>query len=320
VGIFDLIKNIFKSKAEPNATLLESPPPRTELWVPDKSQHIFSGDKVEDVVTAYSLFLEVHHPDHHKRFEVLLKNDPDAAGAEAVVFSWLRLQGHWPKIAESLETGGMDYLCEPEFDEPYLIEVTSLSRDAVELKSGWPDELNEVAGSFSMITPSLWSKARHKAPQLANQELPRVLAICLTHVGASALLGTLAAEWLMVSEPQIEVLVAMKEKATPLREVTNLKNAAFFTLRGGEIMPVLQSISAILLVAIWDDLLEVVGMLHPAAAVPFDYRTFREVPFLRAEWPIRGDVIRTEWVVGHPKPGRFYHRKVNMTTKELKGE
>jgi hypothetical protein len=321
VGIFDFFKNLFQRKAKLSGV---TPPglasPKSELWVSDESQRSLLGHKVEDVVEAYSLFLQIRYPDHHKHFEARLKNDPDAARAEAVVFSWLRLQGHRPQIAESPAMGGMDYLCEPEFEEPFLVEVTALNRDAVELRSGWPDKLSEVAGSFSMITPSLWSKALHKAPQLAGQDVPRVLAICLTHIGASALLGTLAAKWLMMSEPQIEVPIALQGELPPARNVTNLKRAAFFNIQDGAVVPVRQSISAILLIAIWNDLLEVVGMLHPAASVPFDYRTFGDVPFLRAEWPIKDKAIRMEWVAGHPKPGRFCHRKVTMTEAELRGK
>ena len=36
-------------------------------------------------------------------------------------------------------------------------------------------------------------------------------------------------------------------------------------------------------------------MLHPEPAVPFDYRTFADVPFLRMVWPIQNDEIVTEW-------------------------
>ena len=44
----------------------------------------------------------------------------------------------------------------------------------------------------------------------------------------------------------------------------------------------------------------IVGMLHPAPAVPFDYHTFGNVPFLRCVWPIAANTIHTEWVVVIP--------------------
>lgn len=271
-----------------------------------------------EVVDAYSLFLEVQHPDHHKLFQRRLTTDPNAARAEAVVFSWLRSQRMKPEIAESPATGGVDYLCVPKLRPPFLIEVTVLNREAVERRSGWPDELSDRADAFSMITPNLWSKGRHKAPQLADKEVARVLAICLSHVGASALLGTKAAEWLMVSEPKIEWPIDFEGTSVPSRNVTDLRNAAFFRLEFNRIVPVRQSISAILLIAIWDDQLNAVGLLHPQPAVPFDYGVFHNLPFLRVDWPFVAPDIRGEWVVGHPKPSRHYHRRVKITDDELR--
>jgi hypothetical protein len=291
-----------------------------ELWTPSEGMISFSPDKIEDVLVAYSLFLEVCYPEHKKHFEARLRSNPDAARSEAVVFSWLRAQGHRPKIAESPEKGGMDYICFPDTEGPFLIEVTSLKKEAVELRSGWPDELNEVARSFSMITPNLWSKALDKAPQLGGHDFPRVLCISLIHVGASVLVGTLAAEWLMMSEPKIEIPVGLEGNQIKARNVTNLKKSAFFRIHNGAIQPVRQSISAILLISIWNDQLAVVGMLHPVPSVPFNYRIFREVPFLKIKWPIESNTISTEWVIGHPNPKSFYHHKVIITDAEYRGE
>lgn len=292
---------------------------QARLWVPNADRG-YSGDSIQGLVKAYSLFLEVCFRDHLKSFEDRLGSDPDAANAEAVVFSWLRHQGHRPNLAESLSAGGGDYLCTPESRRPFLVEVTHLNKDAVEQRSGWPDELSEVARSFSQITPNLWSKARGKAPQLADHEGPRVLAICLAHIAASVLLGRLAAQWLMISEPKIEVPLALNGESKPARNVTDLKNAAFFKLQAGAIVPVRQSISAILLIAIWEKQLEVVGMLHPKPAVPFDYHSLGDVPFLRVQWPIVADEIRTEWVIANPNPVRYYHNAVTFTNEELRGE
>lgn len=291
-----------------------------ELWTPNEGMISLSPDRLDDVLKAYLSFLEVCYPEHKKHFEARLRNDPDAARSEAVVFSWLRAQGLRPQIAESPEKGGMDYICFSDTEGPFLIEVTSLKKEAVELRSGWPDELSEVARSFSMITPNLWSKTLDKAPQLGGHDFPRVLCISLIHVGASILVGTLAAEWLMASEPKIEVPVGLGVDDLPARNVTNLKKSAFFKIQDGVISPVRQSISAILLISIWNDQLSVAGMLHPMASVPFNYRIFREVPFLKIKWPIKSNTISMEWVIGHPNPKSFYHHKVIITDAEYRGE
>lgn len=288
--------------------------PRVEIWVPQENR---LRTTVADIVRAYTLLLEIR-PDHHRSFRSRLESDPDAARAEAVVFSWLRSRRMMPTLSDAPGTGGPDYLCLPDSDEPFLIEVTSLKKDAVEQRSGWPDELSERAQSFGMITPNLLSKARAKARQLGGHDVGRVLAICLSHIGAGALLGTLAAEWLMTSEPKLSVPIGVSSGA--VRQVTDLSKAAFLTTRDGAVVPTRRSISAILLIAIWEDQLETVGILHPEPAVSFDYRTLREVPFLRLEWPLKDNVLRTEWVVGHPSPGRFYHAAVSPSDAELRGK
>ena len=227
------------------------------LWVPEQEQWQLSGDSLAEVVKSYSLFLEVCHPKLFKLFQERLKSDPDAARAEAVVFSWLRSEQYDPSVSESPQTGGIDFFCTPASQKPFLLEVTHLDREAVEKRSGWPDQLDDVVRAFSQITPHLWSKSKGKAPQLAGHDSARLLAICLSHVGAAALLGTLAAEWFMTSQPKIAVPIALDGRLKDSWLVTDLKKAAFMAVRDGQIVPVRQSISAILLVAIWEDQLNV---------------------------------------------------------------
>lgn len=284
------------------------------LWTPEPP---LLGASISDTVKAYSPLLEMRYPDHHRSFQLRTASDPDAASAEAVVFSWLRSQALSPTPSDAPGIGGPDYLCSPRFSAPFLIEVTSLKADAVSARSGWPDELSERAHSFGMITPSLWSKARAKASQLAGHDIARVLAICLTHVGAGALLGTLAAEWLMTSQPKLSVPVG--GPLTAIREVTDLSKSAFLATRDGSVIPVRQSISAVLLIAIWEHELHAVGMLHPEPAVVFDYRSFRELPFLRLDWPLKDGILKTEWVVAKPAPTAYPHIPVSPTNDELRG-
>jgi hypothetical protein len=292
---------------------------KPKLWTPDDDKSSTLIPTVGDIVNTYCRFLEVSHPDHYKHFKIRLVNDQDAARAEAVVFSWLRANGYKPQIAESTSKGGVDFICYPESAKRFLVEVTTLNRKAVERRSGWPDELDETARAFSMIIPNLWLKVDSKDQQLERQHGPGILAICLTHVGASVLLGTLAAEWLMISEPQICVPLA-SERPLPSYTITDLRNAAFFKIKeNGAIALDHQSISAILLIAICDNELEVIGMLNPGSYAPFDYHTIRKVPFLRVEWPIMDYIPRTEWVISCPSPSRFYHCRVNMTNAEWRG-
>jgi hypothetical protein len=284
------------------------------LWTPAPR---ILGASIGDVVKAYSLLLEIRYPDHHKAFQLRTASNPAAANAEAAVFSWLRWQGLSPTPSDAPGVGGPDYLCSPMLSKAFLIEVTSLNPEAVSVRSGWPDGLSERAHAFAMITPNLWSKAKAKASQLGGHEVARVLAICLTHMGSGALLGTLAAEWLMTSQPKLSVPVGAP--VTAVREVTDLGKSAFLAIRDGSITPVRQSISAVLLIAIWEHELHVVGMLHPDPAVPFDYRNLRELPFLRLDWPVKDGVLTTEWVVAKPAPRVDPNIPLSPTDEELRG-
>lgn len=169
-----------------------------KLWTPDVR---VLGASIAEVVKAYALLLEVRYPQHDRAFDLRTKSDPLAANAEAVVFSWLRWHGMSPTLSDDPGIGGPDYLCSPKLCKPFMIEVTTLKSETVSGRSGWPDQLDDRVRSFAMITPNLWSKTKAKAPQLGGHETARVLAICLTHAGAGVLLGSLAAEWLMTSQP-----------------------------------------------------------------------------------------------------------------------
>jgi hypothetical protein len=285
-----------------------------KLWTPDTRSF---GASVVEIVKAYSLFLEVRHPEHYRAFQLRSTNDPNAANAEAVVFSWLRLHGLSPTLNDTPGRAGPDFLCSPLSDAPFLIEVTHLKPDDVSKRSGWPDELNDRAQSFAMITPNLWYKTKNKAAQLGGHEIARVHAICLTHIGADVLLGTLAAQWLMTSQPKLSVPIGVP--ITTIGEITDLSKSAFLSIRDDAIVAERKSISAILLIAIFENELHAVGMLHPEPAVAFNYRTFIELPFLRIDWPVKDGNLITEWVMAKPTPRVDRHIPMSLNYEELRG-
>src|SRR3989442_14008589 len=78
-------------------------------------------------------------------------------------------------------------------------------------------------------------------------------------------------------------------------------------------------ISAVLLIAIWENQLHAVGMLHPEPAVAFDYHSLIELPFLRLDWPVVDGVLKTEWVIARPAPRVDRHIPLSLTNEELRG-
>jgi hypothetical protein len=95
--------------------------------------------------------------------------------------------------------------------------------------------------------------------------------------------------------------------------------SVFFEPQDGVIVPVRQSVSAILLVALWEEQSEIVGLLHPKPMTFLNYRIFQQVPFLRVEWPLTNPV-GLDWIIGDPSPRRVDHRRVSLTDAEFRGE
>lgn len=276
-------------------------------------------NSVTDIVSGYLDFLLLKSRDHERRFRQLVHAQPQAARAEAAVFSFLRQQRLRPVVAEVVGEGGVDFLCGPGSPENFVVEVTSLDDEALAKKSGWLDVIEDGVGSFRLVTNVLRRKASGKTPQLAGYPMPRVLAFVSSHVGSDAFVGTIAAQSLMTGD--IKISVPLGGTAEP-KEVTDFSDSVFIRFdKKGHVVACRHSISAILLVALFDSAMKLVGMLHPEPRFAFEIPTFPEVPFLRAKaWPILEGKIETEWIIAHPQSALFHHFPIAITNEELKGE
>jgi len=276
------------------------------------------GDSLSEVIKAHADYLLVKHPTYHDKFQKLRHADPEAAMGEAVVFSVLKTYFRAePEPADEPGTGGVDFICRKDKDDAFVVEVTSLKPDAVAERSGIPATADEGGGAFQMTTHQLFSKICAKADQLAEYPCPRVLVITSTHFASSFLLGAQGAEYLLTSEPRITFPAGIP--GAPVRMITNLRSSAFFAPGAdGEIVPRRQSVSAVLLIGLFGDQSNVVGLLHPAPAHRLKIERFREVPFLRlANWPIVAGVINTEWVVSSPAAKMFPHTAIKLSNNDL---
>ena len=271
-----------------------------------------------DVVESYKNFLELKYPTHYKKYCDLFNSNAESAKAEAVTFSLLRSIPYDIKIAEDINTGGADFLCKSE-DIEFIAEVTCLEAESVSGQSGWKNEVpkNDTSGSFRMITRKLLTKASRKAPQLSGYSIPRVLVITCEHIAADFLIGPHGAETFFTSDTRIEVPIGKPIDNVGL--ATDLKNAAFFKSKDGVIETCRRSISAILLISIVADKSFLVGILHPDPQYEFSIRLLPSVPFLRMrKGPPADNNIEIEWVIHKPKPGEYYHRKIDFKDEELR--
>jgi hypothetical protein len=273
-----------------------------------------------EVIESYKRFLEVKYPSHFQSYCKRLKDNPESAKAEAIVFSFLRSNFYDVTLAEDISTGGVDFLCKLN-DVDFLVEVTCLEAEPIAVQSGWKNEFPQdgSGGSFSMITHMLRTKASSKAAQLSGHGIPRILAITCEHVAADVLLGPHAAEILLTSDTLIEVPIGKPNEKINL--ITNLKDSVFFRSKNGQFESCRRSISAILLFSIFEDKSKVVGILHPDPGYNLPIKIFPSIPFLRMKkWPPENKMIETEWVIYKPKAEAFYHRSVEFKDNELRSK
>ena len=276
---------------------------------------------IDEVVDSYWKFLYRNRYDVHlKRFKDRLNADPKAAEAEAVVFSVLWSAKLRPDIFEDNSAGGPDFRCEPSPGNSFLVEVKSLDSEAVSERSTLPLSMSGNGGqAFALITDKLCSAAQSKASQLGGRGMPGILAIVSSHAFASLLMDRGAAGYLMTSTPHISVPIGSTRDAGRLR--TDLRNAVFcqpaklLDASGNQVFVTrYRSVAAILLMTIGVCETDVVGLLHPDAANPFNPRLFHAVPYVRfAQWPLTSTNISIEWILGDDRQGgaaRFEHRRI----------
>jgi hypothetical protein len=284
------------------------------IWYRKKKRKLHEWrESLDDVVEAHAEYLRLKHPSDHAKFVKLRRSDCEAATGEAVLFSLMKVYFCAnPEPADHPGTGGTDIICH-KHREDFVVEVTSLRDETVERRSGIPAVVDEAAGgAFQMVTEALFRKARSKATQMSGHPHARVLAITSTHFGASMVLGTMAAEWLLTSEPRIQLPIGAP--GAPATMTTDLRRSVFFHAdEHRNIVAQRQSISAILLVGVFGNEANVVGILHPESAYPFNVALLPGVPFVRIKnWPIVGGIVNTEWVVVHPEPKVFPHAAVSV--------
>lgn len=276
---------------------------------------------VEGLVNAYQDFLLVRYPKHLKKFENLLADDPEAAKAEAVVFSIVRSMQLNPELTDKPGIGGTDFLCRPEHRDPFVLEVTTLGAETVERQTCLPQKAEEdTGGAFRMIPHVFKRKVCAKIGQLADNPCARVLALATFHELAYAPFGVRGAELLLTSEPRLRVPIEQLD--APIIQTTDLEHAIFVKLDTSVDPPRIiadrRGVSAILLLTIGDESTSGVGILHQDPLYPLDIRNFSSTPFARLKWPIHEGRIGTEWVIAHPNSDDFPHIKVQLKDKELK--
>jgi hypothetical protein len=267
---------------------------------------VLDGPTTNDIVSSFADYLSKRHPRNHKEFLSRLRDNPEAAQAEAVTFSLLISLDLSPAVNETVKSGGLDFKCTPRSGEPFLVEVTSLNAERVAERTSLPNTTDETGGAYSFDNRKLREVVDSKMGQIVSGPLANVLVIILFHISASEVFGTLPIQELLTGQPKLVTYVGGHPS-----QRTDLENSIF--LRAAEDRNIVSSrraLSAVLLVAATDGQCSVTGLVHPDPEVRLSLGGFGEVPFVRLkEWPIVADGrIETEWTVPQPRNATIYLR------------
>jgi hypothetical protein len=272
---------------------------------------------LDDVVTSYLDYL-LTLPEHRRRFVQRLEDHPPGARAEASMFAFFRAEGCEPLLSEDTGTGGADFCCQRP--ERFVVEVTSLEDVTLANRAGIQQDVpaNGEGGALDMeeVLNLIRTTVSGKAAQLADYPVPRVLAICSEHWGTSMFFGPGGAEEIMYGGSNIAIPFTNEGAAGPAQITTDLREAPFFRIKGGEVEACRRSISALLLVHLDPTACHVVGLLHPDPAITFPIQTLPEVPFGRVAWPAKE--LHVEWLLAAPRQARFSHEEIALSGAELR--
>lgn len=254
-----------------------------------------------DLINDYKYFLNNKCPTRVKSYNDLLNDKPKSAKAEAVSFSFLDDKVDEVCVEEVTEKGGVDFRCQIDYSE-FVAEITYLKAENVAGASGVKNEIptESSVGSHRRITHLLRSKVSSKTKQMSGYDCPRILIITSDHVAAMSLMSNrLAAEFLLTSDTKISIPDPRCNPKPSLGLETDLEQSVFFRFQKGtdKMESCRQSISAILLCAIYKYDARIVGLLHPAPKHRFPIQYLPSIPFVRLkEWPLENNIIHTEWV------------------------
>jgi hypothetical protein len=219
------------------------------------------------------------------------------------VFQMLWSEDLHPDIFEDNSTGGPDFCCAPATDKSFLVEVASLNTTAVSKRTKLPLKIEGPGGgAYGLITEKLFSVVQSKAAQLGDYDQPRVLAITSEYDFAALLMDRVAAQYALGSRPSFEVPIG--GKSTDTRITWNTKGGIFWSpsriinVSTGypDFIPRYQSVSAVLLISVYRNELNVVGLLHPAPSHTFDPQWLPTMPYVKfKQWPVLKAQFELEW-------------------------
>ena len=250
---------------------------------------------VYNLLDEYKHFLDANQSEHSNSFHQRCNNQPEAARAEAVVFSFFQWNGYDIRVEESPSTGGVDFRVQTE-NTDFVVEVTSISRKKFTEYSGAPETLISGEGyrpNLYKVADQILSRASRKARQMSDYPCPRILVIACEHPEYADILhdkGSFGPNMFLISPPKIEMRYDPESYTSyNVGDASDLADSLFFTFqddRNDRIVFCRKSISMVLLFYIHTRIRsEIVGLLHPKPAYHFSIELLPSVPFVEAVIP-----------------------------------
>ena len=267
---------------------------------------------VDNLLDEYKYFLDTNQPEHSNSFDQRCNHQPEAARAEAVVFSFFKWNGYDIRVEETGNEGGVDFRVQTESTD-FVVEVTSILRETFTKHSGAPEKPISGKGyntNLYEVADQILSRAARKAGQMSGYNCPRILVIACEHPEYVDVLhdkGAFGPKMFLTSPPKLEIPSG--------NNITDLKYSLFLRFENDRIVFCRKSISAVLLFYINKKTgSEIVGLLHPKPAYNFSIEFLPSVPFVEVLVPgienySAGDSynIEARWIPDNLPDGAFWY-------------
>ena len=267
---------------------------------------------VDNLLDEYKQFLDANQPEHSNSFHQRCNTQPEAARAEAIIFSFFQWNGYDIRVAETGNEGGVDFRVQTE-NADFVVEVTSILQETFTKRSGAPESPISGKGyhvDLYGVARQIRHEAFDKAKQMSGYDCPTILVIACEHPEYADILHDKEAfgpKMLLTSPPKLSVPGG--------NNVTYLEDSLFFKFQNGRIVFCRESISAVLLFYIHPRIrAEIVGLLHPKPAYNFSIELLPSVPFVEVLVPgienySTGDSynIEARWIPDNLPDGLFWY-------------
>jgi hypothetical protein len=256
-----------------------------------------------DTIAEHHLWLQQFNKQQLKKWEDLLKANPEAAICEAETRKLLSNHRIDVKPYDGLYQGGPDFLCTKN-GKTFYVEVTCITIDIATKKTNLPPSYPKKPSTqyYRLLTKHILGELCNKTPQCSGLEQPCIIAITTLHsrAGASCFRKPVCGD-ILTGTPQITMDIDVKKghaTGEPY-QTTDLRDSAFirFTKKAdGTVEYARNPISAVMLCAFGQYPIDIYGLLHPSPNYPFDRALLPKIKFCRLAEGYQNNRLTVEWI------------------------